>query len=64
MTKLSEQAKQIRRERKRRYREQNRERINAYQKEWFSRPENQGKRSEYQANYWENLAKREAVAHG
>ena len=64
MIELSEQAKQIRRERKRAWREKNREKINAYQKEWFNRPENQGKRAEYQANYWENLAKKETVANG
>ena len=64
MIELSEQAKQIRRERKRAWREKNREKINAYQKDWLNRPENLGKRAEYQANYWENLAKKEAVAHG
>ena len=64
MATLSEQAKQIRRERKRAWREKNREKINAYQREWHNRPENEGKRQQYEANYWENLAKKEAVAHG
>lgn len=64
MATLSEQAAEIRREYKRQYREKNREKINAYQREWHNRPENEGKRQQYEANYWENLAKKEGVAHG
>ena len=63
MLNLSDQAKEARRAYKRAYREKNRDRINAYQREWLNRPENEGKREEYEARHWERMAEKEAV-HG
>lgn len=57
---LSEQARKVRNEYKRQWRDKNRDRINAYSREWFNRPENAGKRQEYEARHWEKMA--EAVA--
>lgn len=64
MLNLSEQAQEARRAYKRDYRKKNKDRINAYTKEWYSRPENAGKRQQYEAKYWENVAQQEAVTHG
>lgn len=64
MVNLSDQAQAARRAYKREYRQKNKDKINAYTKEWYSRPENAGKRQQYEAKYWENVAQQEAVTHG
>lgn len=56
MDKLSEQAQEARRNYKRRYRIQNREKINSQQRMW--RKKNPDKVKEYQAQYWERKAVR------
>lgn len=54
MGELSAQAQEARRDYKRRYRIQNREKINCQQRMW--RKKNPGKVKEYQAQYWERKA--------
>lgn len=51
---LSDEAKQARREYKRKYHQANAEKINAYQKEW--RKANPDKVKAYQENYWQKKA--------
>lgn len=55
-TELSTAAREARTAYKKRWRENNSERIAAYNREYHSRPENKGKRAEYQKNYWERVA--------
>lgn len=54
-------ARQAQADYKKAYRERNKEKLNAYQKEWFSREENKGKRAEYQKNYWQKKALKAAT---
>ena len=55
MVELSVQAQEARREYKRRYRIQNREKINRQQRKW--RADNPERVKEYQKRYWEKRAK-------
>jgi len=56
---ISEAAKEKRREYMRQYRKDNRKRLNAYQRAWYKRPENEGKAKEYTDRYWEKVAEKE-----
>ena len=57
---LSEQARAARNTYKRAWREKNKEKIKAYQKQWHKA--NPGKKAEYEARHWERIAQ-EAAQH-